>query len=174
MSWITHNRWYLVALAIVAPAAVLVALGAGWFSYVEAEDGRPIAVEPGDAIEYAGASWVLTDSGSIAAEDDGAENLGLLPGTSLVFVEVEVTPGSAAPDCTLQLIDAPGVRMWSPASYSDVDLEADEDAETYCSPDAEGKYTLQSWFVVPDDAVADSKLRLWSREALPDHLVVSL
>lgn len=174
MSWMTRNRWYLVALAVVAPAAVFVALGAGWFSYVEAENGRPTAVEPGEAAEYSGASWVLTDSGALAADAEGAADLGLLPGTSLVFVELEVTPVNTAPDCTLELIDAAGVREWKPASYSDVDLEADEDAETYCSTSAEGPYTLQSWFVVPDDAVEGSRLRVSTFDGAPDLLVFGL
>ncbi|MDH6180621.1 hypothetical protein M2152_000803 [Microbacteriaceae bacterium SG_E_30_P1] len=170
MTWLQRERWYLVALVVVAPLAVLVALSAGWFSYVEREEGRVVRVEREADVQYAGATWSVTGAGVLSSSDEAAEGLGLVDGTSLVFVELRVEPGSAAPDCTLRLIDASDTRHWNPASYADVDLEADEDAETYCSPDAVAPYTLQSWFVVPDDAVDDARLQLSARDSLPELL----
>ena len=174
MSWMLQNRWYLVALAVIAPLAVLVALGAGWFAYAEAESGRPIPVGENETVAFAGAEWTVTDAGSIASDTSAGESIGLLPGTSLVIVTLEVSPGEEPPDCTLELTDASGARQWHPATYSDVDVEADENAETYCSTTAEGPYTLQSWFVVPEDAASGARLRLTNGDAEPEFLLFTL
>jgi hypothetical protein len=172
-TWWRRNRWFLVALAVIVPAAVLVALSDGWFSYAEMEQGRATVVASGESGDYAGATWSVTDAGAIAADTDAGESIGLLPGTSLVVVTLEVEPGDEPPSCTLELEDAVGTRLWDPATY-DVDVSADDDAETYCPTDAEGPYTLQTWFVVPDDAVKDSRLRLSTLDGLPELLLFEL
>lgn len=173
-AWWKSNRWFLLALVVIAPAAFLVTLSAGWFGYVEETEGSPVEVPSGETADYAGATWKVTDSGSLAADTEAGEGIGLLPGTSLVVATLEVEPGSTPPLCALELEDATGSRVWDPATSSDVDVTADADAETNCASDAEGPYTLQTWFVVPDDAVKDSRLRLSSLDSLPELLLFEL
>ena len=36
-AWLRHNRWFLVALAVLIPAAVVVSLVPRWFPYQETQ-----------------------------------------------------------------------------------------------------------------------------------------
>jgi len=173
-TWWRSNRWFLLSLVVIAPAAFLVTLSAGWFSYADETVGKPVLVDSGESAEYSGATWKVTDSGSLGSDTEAGERIGLLPGTSLVVATLEVEPGATPPSCTLELEDADGARVWDPASSTDVDLSADSGAETTCASDAEGPYTLQTWFVVPDDAVTDSRLRLSDADRLPEVLLFEL
>lgn len=174
MTWLRSNRWYLVALAVLLPAAFFVALSTDWFRYVENENGRPIEVRGFDSVEYAGATFSMLEHKAITADSDAGVAAGLLPGTSLVSATVRVRPGESAPFCDVELTDTSGERSWPEASFSDADFDTAADAESYCSTDAEEPYKLQVFFVVPDDAAEHPRLELRVLDSQPDFLVFLL
>ncbi len=174
MTWFTRNRFSLVALAVLLPAAFLVALSTDWWSYVEAETGRPIEVSGTETVDYAGARFSLLEWHSFDAQTDAGEDAGLLPGTTLVTAMIGVRPGDPAPFCDFELTDTDGSRSWPEASYPDADFTIDGSAESYCDSSAVGAYTVQVYFVVPDDAAENPKLALRVNDALPDFLLFLL
>lgn len=174
MTWLRANRWYLVALAVLVPVALLVALDAGWFRYVEQENGRPIAAVAGQTIEYGGSQFSLIESYRVSADTDRGEAAGLRPGTTLVSATIGVIPGDEPPSCEVELTDASGDRRWGEATYADADVTNADGTENYCSPDAEGPYRVQVFFVVPDDAAEAPKLRFYRLDLLPSLILFEL
>lgn len=172
--WLTRNRWYLAALAVLLPAAFLVAASTDWFRYAEAQAGHPIAVQSGQSVEYAGATFSMLASDTIAAESEAGVGANLVQGTSLVTATLQVDPGSKPPFCDVQLTDTAGDRRWPEALYRDADFAITEDAESYCSTEAEGPYKLQVYFVVPSGAAEHPRLELRVTDSLPDFLVFNL
>jgi len=171
LTWARSNRWYLIALAILVPAAILVALHAGYWEYLEGRDGRPVAVTRDEPVAYSGATWTLTEWSAVDARSAEGTEAGLLPGTSLLAATLDVEPGDAGLGCTVELTDAAGERIWQDAPYDLADYERDDDTIDYCDSSAEEPYRLQVHFVVPDDAVEGARLRLWSSDALPALLL---
>lgn len=174
MTWWRSNRWYLLAVAVLLPVALFVALDAGWFRYEEGRTGRPIPAVAGETVDYAGAQWSLLESYVVDSESDRGEDAGLRPGTSLVSVTIGVRPGDPAPPCTLELVDAAGTRTWDEAGYQDGDFAPADGVEDYCSTDATDPYRVQQFFVVPDDAAEGLRLRLYSLELLPELILFPL
>jgi len=172
--WLRSNRWYLAALAALVPAAILVALNAGWFAYVEGETGQPIVVDGSETVEYSGAKWALLEWRAVAAGTDAGEEADLLPGTTLITATIGVRPGEAAPACTVQLTDAAGIRSWDEAGFDETSYEVRSDSENYCDSNATEPYKLEVFFVVPDDAAADARLTLQSPDEYPALLVFEL
>ncbi len=175
MTWLRRNRWYVVALAVLLPVALVVALDAGWFRYLENRDGRPVAIVPaGETVDYSGAAWSLLESYSVDASTDRGQSVGLREGTTLISATIGVRPGAEPPSCTVELVDAAGVRTWDEADSTDADVSAAEGTETYCSTDATEPYRVQVFFVVPDDAARDARLRLYNLAIYPDLILFEL
>lgn len=167
MTWFKLNRWYLVSLAVLVPAALLVALSASWWSYLESAVGKPIAVRGSETVEYAGAEWSLLEWHSFSADTDAGEAAALLPGTTLVTATLGVRPGASPPSCDVELTDTAGDRSWPEAGYTEADFDIADSAQDYCDSSAEGPYTVQFVFVVPDDAADHPRLRLSTLDQLP-------
>lgn len=175
MNWVTQNRWYLVAVGILLPVALVIALDAGWFRYVESRDGRPVAIATaGETVEYRGAQWSLLESYSVDAASDRGQAVGLRPGTSLVSATIGVRPGAEPPACTFELTDSTGARTWDEADAADADVTTGDDVESYCSTDATEPYRVQVFFVVPDDAVRDARLRVYDLTVYPELILFEL
>lgn len=170
--WARANRWYLVALAVLVPAAILVSLHAGYWEYLEGRDGRPVAVTSGEPVDYSGATWTLTDWQAYPADSAEGQDASLFPGTTLLAATVDVEPGTVGPGCSVELLDASGERVWQTASYDLAVYERAEDTIDYCDSEAEEPYRLQVHFVIPDDAVEGARLRLWSSDSLPALLLL--
>lgn len=174
MTWLRTNRWYLVALAVLLPAAFLVALSTDWWRYAEGENGRPVEVQGNDSVEYAGATFSMLKAETFAADSDEGVEAGLLRGTSLVSTTLLVTPGKEAPFCEVVLTDSLGNQTWPEASSSDASFYAADGTESYCSTDATEPYRLQVYFVVLSEAAEHPRLELRVFDALPDFLVFRL
>lgn len=174
MSWLKTNRWYLVALAVLAPAALLIALSAARWSYVESANGRPISVSGSETVDYAGAEWSLLEWHSFSAQTDAGRAAALLPGTTLVTATLGVRPGANPPSCDVELTDTAGERSWPESSYTEADFEIADSAQDYCDSSAEGPYKVQFVFVVPDDAADHPRLRLSVLDQLPTLLSFEL
>lgn len=174
MTWLRSNRWYLVAVAVLLPVALFVALEAGWFRYVENRDGRPIVASAGETVDYAGAQWSLLESYSVDSETDRGQEAGLRPGTTLVSATVGVRPGAEPPSCMFELTDASGDREWDQAALADADVTNAAGTETFCLSDAEDPYRVQVFFVVPDEAAHDMRLRVYTLTLYPDLILFEL
>ena len=108
------------------------------------------------------------------ASTDRGQSVGLREGTTLISATIGVRPGAEPPSCTVELVDAAGVRTWDEADSTDADVSAAEGTETYCSTDATEPYRVQVFFVVPDDAARDARLRLYNLAIYPDLILFEL
>lgn len=171
-AWVRRWRWALVALAVVVPAAIVVTLSVDWFDYVRLTTSDGARVAPGDTGSYAGVDYMLVDVETIEADSPEGEELGALPGTTVVIARVHVDATDAEPDarsCRLLLV-APGSggdRVWD-ADPSDVYVLASDGTVGYCSfPDPEDPldedpavFDYEAVFVLPEDAAHSAVLRV--------------
>ncbi len=172
--WLKANRWYLIAVAVLLPAAFLVALSSDWWDYVEEQEGHAIPVQGSAPVDYAGAQFSLLEWHAFDSTTQAGQAANLLPGTSLVTATVGVRPDSSAPFCSVELTDASGQRSWPEAGYSDADFDIAGGTESYCSTEATEPYRVQVYFVVPDDATDAPVLRLAVRDEYPAFLAFEL
>ena len=177
MSWLRNNRWYLVAIAVVGPLAMLAAMSTDWFAYEERINGRPILVDEGDTVDYAGAAWTVDASYLVPAQSQAGREAEVPEGTELVVASVRINPsgvGDESPSCAVSLEDRDGTRTWDTASSSDVSLSIDEGASSYCDPDELNPYLLQVFFIVPDGAGEGARLIIESSDDFPRLLSLAL
>lgn len=175
MSWVKSNRWYLIAIAVFGCIAMLAAMSTDWFAYEERVSGRPVAVAPGETVDYSGAAWTLKDSFVVPASSAAGKSADLLAGTELVVASVRVNPSGVGEglSCTVTLEDRNGVRTWDQARGSEVSVELDAGAKDYCGSDAD-TYLLQVMFIVPEGAGEGSRLLISTSEELPKLLAFTL
>jgi len=177
MSWLRSNRWYLIAIAVLGPLAMLAAMSTDWFAYEERINGRPIVVEKGDTVDYAGAAWTLDASFVVPAESQAGREAEVPAGTELVVASVKINPsgvGDESPSCSVTLEDRDGTRTWDTALSGDVSLSIDEGASSYCDPSELNPYLLQVFFIVPDGAGDGARLIIESTDELPVLLSLAL
>ncbi len=171
-AWLRRWRWALVALAVVVPAAIVVTLSVDWFDYVRLTTSDGARVAPGGTGTHAGVEYTLVDVQLIEADSSEGEELGALPGTSVVVARVHVDSTDAGPDarsCKLLLV-APGPggdRVWD-TGQSDVYLPSSDGTVGYCTfPDPDDPleedpavFDYEAVFVVPSDAADAAVLRV--------------
>lgn len=162
--WLRRNRWFLVALVVLIPAAVLVSLIPRWFPYqgIQPEYDR---VERGDTVEYAGAEFTLTELQLL----DGTE-WGASAGADIVVATLTVDvidPQEAG--CDIDLVsDAGGLERFWPSAIGDVgDYDIPDEYETLCTFQEAGAYELQVGFEVPAGQVPDADVLVTSSAELP-------
>jgi hypothetical protein len=164
-AWLKRNRWYLVALAVLIPAALLVSLLPRFLPYLgslpQYED-----VALGETVRYSGADIQLTDL-VVLDGDDIAAPLGADVVVATFVIDVVEPPESAL--CELVVVsDEGGVeRRWDEESYLDSEYEVPDDVEQFCSFAEPGRYDLQVTFPVPRGQVTDPVIELSSSAARP-------
>jgi hypothetical protein len=168
-AWWRANRWYLVALAVILPAAVVVSMIPRWFPYV-ARQPVPETVPRGETVRYSGADIELIGLEVLPGEDWGAP-----PGADVVVAALDidvVEPVTSA--CRVEIVsdEAGFERRWQDSSYSS-DYEIPDDATTLCSFSEPGRYELQMTFLVPEGQVAEPVVQVRSEAALPRVLRLS-
>lgn len=174
--WKTH-RWYLIAIAVLGPIALLAAMSTDWFRYEERVNARPVVVAQGETVDYASAAWTLEESMVISADSQAGKKADLLEGTELVVANVRVNPSGVdgvGPACAVRLEDHEGQRTWDRATASDVSVETDPGATDHCSRDDVETYLLQVMFLVPEGAGDGAHLFVESEEELPRTLSFTL
>ena len=176
MTWLRSNRWYLVAVAVLLPAALFAAASTDWFRYIENLNGKPIEASQFDTVEYANNTWSLLEYRSFDSSSQAGANAGLVAGTELVTATFAVTPPPAGSGttCEFTLFDASGTKEWDAASNSDVDFDIVEGAENYCQPDALDPYKLQVFFVVPEGTATGASLHLIALVEYPAYVRFAL
>ncbi|MGV8881317.1 MAG: hypothetical protein ACOH19_04115 [Rhodoglobus sp.] len=175
--WLRRNRWYLVAIAVLAPLAMLAAMSTDWFRYEEHVNGRPILVAEGDKVDFAGAEWSLDNSFVVPSESQEGRSADLPENTELVVASVLINPsgvGDVSPSCTVHLKDRDGRRTWDTALDSDVSVTLDDGASAYCDSTRLDSYLLQVLFLVPTGAGEGSRLIIESNDEAPALLSIAL
>jgi len=176
-SWLRTNRWYFVAIAVLAPLAMLAAMSTNWFPYQERVNGRPIPVAEGDNVEYSGARWSLDNSFVVTARSEAGRSAELPENTELVVASVRIDPsgaGGKSPSCTVQLKDRDGERTWNTAQSREVSVSIDEGASSNCDSTRLDSYLLQVLFLVPEGAGEGAHLIIETPDGLPGLLSLAL
>ena len=172
-TWLTQNRWYLVACAVLVPAALVTASTVSLAPYLQYESGDRVAVAPFESAVYGGATYTLLEHHSFDWTTEAGERAGLLEGSELVTATVSVTPGDGEfTGCEFTLFDHDRERQWDPSSTADADFETD--VPDYCLSDAVDPYRVQVFFVVPVGAAGGAFLELSHFTLLPRSLSFAL
>ena len=168
-AWWRANRGYLIALAVLVPVSVVVAMVPRWFPYVERQP-VPEYVARGDTVRYSGADLQLTQLTVLDGEQWGAP------------VGADVVVASFAIDvvepqqtrCTVEIVsDEHGFeRSWDPSLYSS-DYDVPDEFETSCSLAEAGDYDLQLTFLVPAGQVREPVVQVTIDAGLPRVLRLS-
>lgn len=166
--WLRRNRWYLVALAVLIPGSLLVALLPRFLPYLGSlPQYREVAL--GETVRYSGADIELTDLVVYDGEELSAP-LGSDVVVATFTIDVVDPPESTL--CALAVVsDEGGVeRRWDAVPYLDSDYEIADRYEESCSLAEAGRYDLQVTFLVPRGEVADPVVELSSSAAAPQVL----
>lgn len=168
--WWRRNRWYLVALAVLLPAAVLVAMTLRWLPNV-GDQPRPDHVAIGETVRYSGADIELTRVEVL----DGLEwNAPVGADVVVATLDIDVVePGEALCRVLIVSDEAGFERSWEPELYVDSDYEVPEGRETRCDLSEPGAYILEVTFLVPAGQVEAPVVELTSSAALPRVLRLS-
>jgi hypothetical protein len=164
-AWRRRNRWYLVALAVLIPGALLVSLLPRFLPYLGSlTQYQDVAL--GETVRYSGADIQLTDL-MVLDGDEIAAPLGADVVVATFVVDVVEPPESAR--CEFVVVsDEGGVeRRWDAEAYLDSDYEVPEGVEQFCTLSEAGRYDLQVTFPVPHGQVADPVIELSSSAAHP-------
>lgn len=170
-AWLRQNRWHLLALLALVPAAVVVSLVPRWFPYQQTQP-QPEAVALGETVRYSGADIQLTDLELLdGAEIDAPAGADVVVATFAIDV---VDPPEFAL-CELRVVsDESGFeQFWDSESYSDSDYRVPDRFETICSLSERGPYDLQLTFLVPRGQVTGPVVELSSTAGLPRVLRLS-
>lgn len=162
-AWWRANRWYLLALLVLLPASVVVAMIPRWFPYLERQPAAE-SVERGDTARYSGADFTLTGLEVLDGDDWGVPEADVVVATLVVDV---VEPVETV--CELQVVSAEGAgfeRFWDEAPYSS-DYDVPDEYETRCSLAEAGSFDVRIPFLVPADEVAEPVVQVTAWGSLP-------
>ena len=163
--WWRRNAVALVAVAALLPVTAGVIAGNEWWARNQSEPVFATTAQPGQEIDYAGATWGPAAATITApGPDDDVPS-----GTRLVVVEVPVAPDAEGIGClrpTLRELSGER-RQWNDAtSHVDWDYELD----TFCDSESTGSFTLSLPFLLPDDAEGPFGVDIQVGDELPGFL----
>lgn len=163
--WLRRNRWYLIALVVLVPAGIVVALVPRWFPYQQNQP-QPEIVARGETASYSGAEISLLDLEIL----DGEEwNASLGADIVVATLSIDVLEPTEATRCDIAVVSIDGnlERFW-PAAIGDVgDYDIPDELAGTCSFATAGAYELQLGFEVPAGQVTDPSVQVSSSIALP-------
>lgn len=169
-TWLRANRWFLIALAVLIPAAFVVSLIPRFLPYL-GDQPRPEHVELGDVVRYSGADIQLTQlevlDGQTVNAPAGADVV-----VATFSIDVVDPPEFTICDVTL-VSDENGVeREWKSELFVG-DYDIPDYFEMSCDLSEVGRYHLQVVFAVPHGEVLDPDVQVTSSDALPRVLRLS-
>jgi len=166
-----HNRWYLVALVLLIPAAVAVALLPRWMPY-QASRPHPDRVALGETVRYSGADIQLA---ALEVLDGEALNAPVGADVVVATLKVDVVEPPESAYCRILLVSTEhGLeRTWESEISSSSDFDIDESFAQLCSLSEKGAYDLQVTFLVPAGQVAEPIVEFSSSASLPRVLRLS-
>ncbi|MBN9141782.1 MAG: hypothetical protein J0H23_13245 [Micrococcales bacterium] len=171
MSWWRRSRWALLSLLVLVPAAVAASLSIDAFDYLSSRPSDVTTLDRGEQASLGDATIRVVDSWSAVGGSPEGDRYEVPDGTALVSVTLELD-ASAAPEgftCTTKLLE-PGVdRRWS-SGLAGVDYFPGEglpdDVPSGCSR-ADMPFPFELAFLIPDDAVDDVVLEVFTSDLLP-------
>lgn len=170
-AWLRRNRWFLVALAVLIPAAIVVSFIPRWFPYQQSQP-QPEAVELGETVRYSGADIQLTALEVL----DGAE-VNAAAGADVVVATfaIDVVDPPEVALCEVHIVsdEAGFERFWDSELFADSDYRVPDRFEQTCSLSEVGSYDLQMTFLVPRGEVLNPVVELRSSAGLPRVLRLS-
>ncbi|MEO5919841.1 MAG: hypothetical protein ABIQ01_01730 [Pseudolysinimonas sp.] len=200
MTWLQRNRWALLALVVLVPAAIVAAMSVDLFRYYGSLAQHPVVVPAGEPGEYtpqfastddngdpieppAGgrptATMTLDDYTIVAADSDTGREVGLLPGTEGVAALIHVdaagmTEDAYSCDAVLTAPGPEGERTWEPASSGlEIDYSPSGDLTSYCSLSEGSEFDWEVVFVVPEGVGEIATLSI-TRSNFPPERVLQL
>lgn len=161
--WWRANAVALGAIVVLVPATYAALTWNEWSSVLENSPSQAVVLEPGDEIEYDGATI-----GPASAEFTRLP--GMPAGTRVVTVTMHVEPGDPPLQCSPpKLYEVGGLqRQWT--ARTDLDREWDPDLQTLCSSEATGPYELVLDYLVPEDASGPFTVELFSASGMPEFV----
>jgi hypothetical protein len=163
-AWLRRNRWFLIALGVLIPAAIVVSLVPRWFPYQEIQP-QPETVGLGETVRYSGADIQLTALELL----DGAE-VGAAAGADVVVATfaIDVVEPPEAAWCEVRIVsnESGFERFWDSELFVS-DYEVPDRFEQTCSLSEVGSYDLQMTFLVPRGEVLKPVVELSSSAGLP-------
>jgi hypothetical protein len=194
--WFRRNRWALVALLVLIPAALAAAMSVSLFRYYGnlADRGTPVAEgEVGSyvpdrpqpenpdapAIPASGpATLELTSYVVVPWDSETGREVGLVEGTEAVSALIHVDATGLPEDvfgCDAILVapGAGGERVWPMAGGSDIDYYPGGDLTAYCDLGSGEEFDWEAVFVVPE-GIADTAELVITRGAFQSERVLRL
>lgn len=146
--WFRESRWALLALAVLVPAAIVTAFAGRFQPYLDRTAVEPMVAGIGDAVEYAGSSFTLTDLRVVSGEDVGAP-----VGRDIVVAtwDVDVEEPPALTRCeTAAVATVDGIdREWEADPFLSYDLGIVGEPEEFCDLSERGSFELLQTYLVP-------------------------
>lgn len=159
--WWRRNRIALIAILILVPLTGLVIFGKGIRTSRDSRPTDPITVDAGQTATYSGA----TVGPTVAAFTNDST---AAPNSRVVRVTMPIANGSELFCNSLTLRELTGAgREWQPALES---FASDGLAVPYCDTTQPGPYHLETYFVIPDDAIGPFAVELYVVELLPKYV----
>ena len=161
--WLRTNRWFLVALIVLIPAAFVVSLITRYFPYLETQPQLE-SVAFGDVVRYAGTDFQLTD---LEVLDGDAFNAPAGADVVVATLSVDVIEPPEFSVCDITLFsDETGVEREWWSTYSTGDYRVPDYFEESCDLTEVGRYHLQVTFLVPRGEVVDPEVqvKVWDEE----------
>jgi hypothetical protein len=179
--WLRRNRWALLALTILVPAAIVAAMSIDAFRYFGSRAQQGTTVAEGEQGSYVPLAPIPEDDDAplpdppppatirlddylvVPWDSEGGREVGLLEGTEAVSILIEVDATGMPEDvysCDAILV-APGQggeRVWPIASGSDIDYYPSGDLHAYCDLNSGEQFVWEAVFVVPEGVAADADL----------------
>lgn len=161
--WWRANAVALGAIVVLVPATYAALTWNEWSSVLQNSPSRAVVLEPGDQIDYAGATI-----GPASAEFTRLPDMPA--GTRVVTVTMHVDPGDPPLKCgTPQLHEVGGrQRQWN--ARNDLGREWDPDLQTLCSSEATGPYDLVLDYLIPDDVSGPFTVELSATSEWPEFV----
>ncbi len=161
--WWRSNAVALGVLVVLVPATYAALTWNEWSSVLQGGPSQAVTVQPGDTLEYAGATV-----GPASAEF--SELPSAPQGARVLTVTLHIDPGDPVLHCrTPELHEISGrERQWD--ANDDLGRKWDADRWTSCNPEATGPYDLVLDYVVPDDVAGPFTVKLYSASALPEFV----
>lgn len=171
MTWLRGNRWYLAALVVLIPGAIVVSLVPRWFPYQSGQP-HPEVIPRGETVRYSGADVTLVD---LEVLDGGPLNAPANADVVVATISIDVVdpPDGSYCDVTVVSSEAGEERRWDAELFSDSDYEIPDRFAQTCTFSEVGAYDLQLTFLVPHGQVAQPQIDLSSSAGLPRVLRLS-
>lgn len=178
-AWWRRNRWALLALLVLVPAAVAASLSIDALSYLSSRPSVVTVVERGDVAPIGDARLRLIDSWMAPADTARGEQYAVPEGTALVSVTLELDARAASDDfvCQVKLLQSNPDRRWH-SGFTDTDYFPGRDmpdgVPSSCAWDPK-PFPFEVTFLIPDDAVDAVVLEVFTSDQLPQayHLRLS-